>query len=171
LCDKLNKFQLKGIATMPFKDAEKSRQYQSQWRANNPDKAKANAQSYYNKNKEKKAEYAKKYYTENKLDLNSKHVERKRMLRKELLEIMGGKCVKCGFSDFRALQIDHVSGGGTEERGQMYLEKYYNKIRKDIESGSVEYQLLCANCNWIKKYDNGEHAHWRVQRADDQARN
>src|SRR5438094_515100 len=37
-------------------------------------------------------------------------------LRDDFLLVFGGKCVRCGFSDKRALQIDHVNGDGYIER-------------------------------------------------------
>lgn len=70
--------------------------------------------------------------------------------RVEALEYLGGKCVECGFQDFRALEIDHVRDDG-------YLEKvprdstYYNKVIKD---NTGRYQLLCSNCNSKKRYEH-----------------
>ena len=77
--------------------------------------------------------------------------------RQEFLQKMGGKCVKCGFSDWRALQVDHINGGGGKEIktiGSSY-PRYYKKILADKDG---KYQLLCANCNWIKKDENNENA-------------
>ena len=73
-------------------------------------------------------------------------------LKIQIFEILGNKCVRCGFSDSRALQIDHVNGHGNLEVKQFRnRELYYKHILAKIESGSKDYQLLCANCNWIKK--------------------
>jgi hypothetical protein len=77
----------------------------------------------------------------------------RRARRKLSLELLGGKCVKCGFSDTRALQIDHVNGGGTKER-----VKDSRIAEKNVINGNTtDYQLLCANCNWIKRFENKEH--------------
>jgi AraC-like DNA-binding protein len=77
-----------------------------------------------------------------------------RQTRERALEILGGKCVSCGFSDIRALQIDHIHGNGCAERdtsGGNY------SIYKKIVGGDTDgYQVLCANCNWIKRADQGE---------------
>lgn len=75
--------------------------------------------------------------------------------RQKAIDHLGGKCVKCGFSDIRALQIDHVNGGGTQERRSLNYNfwKLYKKVCVDT---SNQYQLLCANCNWIKRIENGE---------------
>lgn len=76
-------------------------------------------------------------------------------LRQKIMEKLGNKCVKCGFSDIRALQIDHVHSGGTKERKEIHdCKKYYDKILADMGGN---YQILCANCNSIKISENGEY--------------
>ena len=77
-------------------------------------------------------------------------------IRKTLIELLGGKCKKCGFKDIRALQVDHINGGGKKE-----IHKYSAKIRyknyiESIKNKEEKYQLLCANCNWIKRFENKE---------------
>jgi hypothetical protein len=72
--------------------------------------------------------------------------------RLKVLQAMGGKCVHCGFSDWRALQIDHVNGGGRAEKLKIGSTRYY----KHVLAHPDDYQLLCANCNWIKKHENDE---------------
>ena len=59
-------------------------------------------------------------------------------------------CKRCGFSDIRALQIDHVYGGGNQER------KKNRNLTKLISEKPNNYQILCANCNWIKRVENNE---------------
>ncbi len=66
--------------------------------------------------------------------------------------LLGGKCVKCGFSDARALCIDHINGGGGGER-KLFGGNYYNSVLKKIKLGNCDYQILCANCNAIKKIE------------------
>lgn len=74
--------------------------------------------------------------------------------REELLKTLGDKCTRCGFTDFRALQVDHVKGGGTKER--LNKKIYHTDVIKSFLNHEGKYQLLCANCNWIKKFDNNE---------------
>jgi hypothetical protein len=77
--------------------------------------------------------------------------------RVEIIRLLGGKCVKCGFSDIRALQIDHLNGGGCKEyQAARNSYDYYRKILEKVKAGSKEYQVLCANCNTIKKHVNKE---------------
>jgi hypothetical protein len=78
-----------------------------------------------------------------------------RKQRLKLIEFLGGKCRHCGFDDPRALQVDHVNGGGRKERFNYDNQCQYRKIIKDDKTG--KYQLLCANCNWIKRFEKKEH--------------
>ena len=72
--------------------------------------------------------------------------------RQRLLDFLGGKCVHCGNADARVLQIDHVNGDGAACRALMTP----GEQRDDIFIAPTNYQLLCANCNWIKRVENGE---------------
>lgn len=85
-------------------------------------------------------------------------------IKNEIFQFLGNKCVHCGFdSDPRAFQIDHVKGNGSKERKQKYGKNcgnftYYLHILKALRDGSKDYQLLCANCNVIKCFEEKE---WR----------
>jgi len=86
--------------------------------------------------------------------------------RKNIIELMGSKCVQCGFSDIRALQIDHVNGGGRQE----HLKgghKWQAILLSNLLSGKKieNYQILCANCNWIKRVERKEYRHPRDVQA------
>lgn len=72
-------------------------------------------------------------------------------VRRKVLTTLGSVCVRCGFSDPRALQIDHILGGGSRER-----RLGAKKMNLKILANSSGYQLLCANCNSIKKHENHE---------------
>lgn len=83
---------------------------------------------------------------------------RYRQLRDQVFAGYGNKCVKCGFDDKRALQLDHVHGDGREDRKQ---HKRATLLRRIIKAGfPARYQLLCANCNTIKMYENREFPGW-----------
>lgn len=75
------------------------------------------------------------------------------LLRKKVINKYGGVCIRCGFSDVRALQIDHVYGGGKKE---LSSNGGRSILRWALNDTSGKYQLLCANCNWIKRYINKE---------------
>jgi hypothetical protein len=89
-------------------------------------------------------------------------------LRRELLEIIGNtKCNRCGFDDVRALQLDHIKGDGTiakkKFKNSQYEWHFYRHERPDL--AKQELQVLCANCNWIKREENDETS-WHNSKKD-----
>ena len=81
--------------------------------------------------------------------------QRDRARRHAFLEAMGGECERCGFTDPRALQTDHVHGGGAAERrrlGRPNTPSFYARVL----ANRADYALLCANCNSIKKDEQNE---------------
>lgn len=84
-------------------------------------------------------------------------------VRVNLIEALGGTCVWCGFDDWRALQVDHVNGDGRKDPHRYGSRYAYAKI---VLASPDRYQLLCANCNWIKRYESGEHNHRRTGTED-----
>lgn len=61
-------------------------------------------------------------------------------------------CTKCGFSDIRALSIDHIEGNGAEHRKILRrggLSFYKWLVQNEFPLG---YQTLCMNCQFIKSY-------------------
>lgn len=85
-------------------------------------------------------------------------------VRREILQLLGGeRCVHCGYDkDWRALQIDHIKGGGKKDSrtsgGNTNLWALRRWLKKNPNGWQGTYQVLCANCNWIKRFENGEHS-------------
>src|SRR3990167_3665174 len=77
--------------------------------------------------------------------------------RLEIIATLGGKCVLCGFSDPRALDIDHV-----DRQRKLRMKSYPLKRRvSDWRKNMAHLRLLCANCHRI---DTTE-AVWNKQRV------
>ena len=78
----------------------------------------------------------------------------RKKLKQTTLERYGTSCAYCGFSDPRALQIDHINGGGNAERiaaGGTVRFSGWNFYQYLKTNGWPDgYQTLCANCNMIK---------------------
>lgn len=75
-------------------------------------------------------------------------------LRHEVLTYLGGKCVCCGINDYNYLSIDHINGGGIEDREQhnkwsKYLKSILNISKEEVDK---KYQALCYNCNCAKGF-------------------
>jgi hypothetical protein len=97
---------------------------------------------------------------EQRAKVKDKLAEERQKQKKEVFDAMGGKCIKCGFSDYRALQIEHVNGDGYKDKPKNqrgYGHNYYIKVLLSFINKEGRYQLFCANCNWIKRFDNKEH--------------
>lgn len=74
----------------------------------------------------------------------------------EMFAAVGGPvCVHCGLADIRVLQIDHVNGNGRADRAR--FPKDGIKFYQWVAQAPIGYQILCANCNWIKRWENNEH--------------
>lgn len=79
-------------------------------------------------------------------------------LRLKAVEHLGAKCRNCSVVDPRVLQIDHVEGGGVKcRRNGITAISEYRRILNEPEGWNDEFQVLCANCNWIKRYELAEY--------------
>jgi len=134
--------------------------------------------AYYERTKDKQRERHRRYYQEHKVkhqqqsrDYYSEHSEKikadairtgKELRAKQraavLFHYSNGTmaCVQCGCSDIRALVLDHISGGGTEQRRKMGsgVQVWLWLARHGFPPG---YQILCANCNTIKAREKSEY--------------
>lgn len=84
-------------------------------------------------------------------------------LHAAVLALLGNKCnnLNCrylnvdgtlGCTNLRLLQVDHINGGGSKEQRKLGgPDAVWRKILK-MDNPEFEYQLLCANCNWEKRY-------------------
>jgi hypothetical protein len=71
--------------------------------------------------------------------------------------LYGSACEQCGYDDIRALQLDHKHADAVEMQGEYRRGStgLYLAILKGHRPTS-DYQLLCANCNWIKRVEGKE---------------
>ncbi len=89
------------------------------------------------------------------IDQRKRHRKKREQIRLDIFKKLGNKCVRCGFSDIRALQIDHINGRNKEKRMQWYAFRNYLLDLPESELFK-NYQILCANCNKIKQYEENE---------------
>jgi hypothetical protein len=80
------------------------------------------------------------------------HKKRRRLLKERVFQKLGAICARCGFTDIRALQIDHIKGNGKQDREKRGGNLLYHVLKDEKDM----YQILCANCNWIKRAEQGE---------------
>jgi hypothetical protein len=74
-------------------------------------------------------------------------------IKEKLFEILGGKvCSNCGFKDERALGFSHISEEDdfdSVQRGG--FASSFGKYISDPDLARNELQILCLNCNEIRK--------------------
>ena len=104
------------------------------------------------KRKEYLREYNRKYRKTNREIVNERQRIRRDSERNEVVRKLGNRCVICGLDDVRVLQVDHVNGGGEKERRTKRTSQMYKEVLAGVRS---DLQLLCANCNWIKRHESG----------------
>lgn len=62
-------------------------------------------------------------------------------------------CQHCGYSDIRALTLDHINSDGTEQKlkaGVCGGHSLYCWVKKN--KYPPIFQVLCMNCQWIKRH-------------------
>jgi hypothetical protein len=117
---------------------------------------------------DKKREYNRRYYQKNKIKLREKkrlwmqkdrqanrdkyrHYWRQRKVaqRQAILKMYGCECALCGFTDQRALTLDHINGDGGQERR---AKTEYQIYRDALETYQPEkFRTLCMNCQFITR--------------------
>ena len=68
---------------------------------------------------------------------------------------LGNKCKRCSFSDIRALQIDHVN----DDADYSVIKNRISLFKEILDDTANRFQILCANCNWIKRVENQREGH------------
>uniref|UniRef100_A0A6H1ZII1 Uncharacterized protein n=1 Tax=viral metagenome TaxID=1070528 RepID=A0A6H1ZII1_9ZZZZ len=102
---------------------------------------------------ERQRERIKKYYYNHQDNMRDRNKRRSENRKIEVLAYYGGgkvACVSCGFSDIRALSIDHVNGNGCEHRKEVGngIHLYNWLVKNNYPEG---YQTFCMNCQFIKR--------------------
>lgn len=116
------------------------------------EKSKRHYENNKDKIKKKKKENQDRYRKEN--PCRSREIARDatERIRIMLFSIYGDSCKICGFSDRRALSLDHINNDGAKERADLGIRGSYRKAIKDVDHS--RYRTLCMNCQWItRKYE------------------
>lgn len=128
---------------------ECSYEYRKQWQKNNRDKCRKYSRNFRKVHQESYRKVAR-----------EKERERRKKVRMDVLTHYSNgtpKCNHCNISDLRVLTIDHINSDGAKMRKELNLrsstEHYDYIIKQKYPSG---YQVLCMNCQFIKRHTNHE---------------
>lgn len=123
---------------------------------------------YYHKNIEKRRRQARECYHRKKTEqpiLFKEYIEkvrdyrvgylrrRRSVYRMQLFDLLGNKCIICGFSDIRALEFDHIDHTGYLDRKIHHGSEWGRYYALYPEEAKQKLQILCCNCNRIKKIE------------------
>ena len=144
---------------------EYMKQYNKVWYLENKAKKLGQSVKQYLKNREHLLDLRHERYLRQRADTSKIDHERYIKTRNEVIQALGGKCVNpynlfphpdwC--NDSACLQVDHVHGGGRKEVKKFPNSlSFYKYVLEQVKLGSKEYQLLCGNCNLIKREKNRE---------------
>lgn len=106
-------------------------------------------------------EARRRYTTSEQGKIKRRAAEKRRRIekRQQVIDALGKVCKRCGFSDPHALQFDHINGGGC-----FFTLGGGNSKFSVILANLDQFQLLCANCNWIKREENQEYGPGYIER-------
>jgi len=76
---------------------------------------------------------------------SNKEAEKHFLLKKEVMQVYGGKCQCCGDSGLGRLSIDHIKENGAEHRRQLKTSSIYKWLKKN--NYPKEFRVLCMSCN------------------------
>lgn len=131
------------------------------------EESKVSRQKYYSTHKEQIKEALRKWKLANpELHRNRLSGYNKKRYRAYQVEVFSHysngtmRCAHCGFDDIRALSIDHINGGGEKaRREQGFGDRNYRWLIKNHFPDGL--QVLCMNCQFIKRHTNNEFPNFR----------
>lgn len=104
--------------------------------------------AYYERNKEKirarKAEQMRVRRLTFKDTFRQQGLSYRQATRERLFDMYGRTCAVCGFSDVRALTLDHIHGDGNEERRQVGEKGVYRLALQDYAPDRYRILASCA---------------------------
>jgi hypothetical protein len=99
----------------------------------------------------KSKEYIRHYSAEHRAELNRKQNERNKGIRLATITAYGGECACCGERILEFLAIDHINGGGNQQKRDTGMHGGSNIYRFLRRNGWPDgYRVLCHNCNMSK---------------------
>jgi hypothetical protein len=108
---------------------------------------------YYRAHRESLVQKARERYVTHRERINAARLETRRALKLEMVALLGGACVLCGYDKHpAALDFDHIDPK-TKTKGvaQLLMSRSREKIIEEVR----KCRLLCANCHreetWVKE--------------------
>lgn len=141
---------------MPYKDPVKKRENQRErrrrYKERHPERLRDAHRRWCERNRDRKNELQRGYVDRHRENVNRAQSEDYHGCRLALFSILGFVCVGCGCVDHRVLEFDHVHNDGGEDRRRFNgMRSFYVHYAKHPEEAASKLQVLCRNCNWLKR--------------------
>lgn len=117
---------------------------------------KGGPENWKHQTREEKTAYMREWGKRNRDKQYSYQRTARKKLREQVANLLGRQCIGCGFDDERALQIDHKDGGGNAHFSTFKKKGGREAFLKAVLAEPGKFQILCANCNWIKRHEKKE---------------
>jgi len=69
-------------------------------------------------------------------------------------------CKSCNETNFDYLELDHINGDGYKQKNDVGHrqggDNFYRKLKRLGYPNKDKYQVLCSNCNLVKRKENNE---------------
>lgn len=137
------------------KNREKRSEYHKQWRLKHKEQRKAYAKRWRQEHREQWLANKRQWWQNHREQARITNRAWRNRLKLEVLAHYGGgkvACVRCEFTDARALSIDHIDGKGQLHRKVVPAKDLYWWLRKN--GCPKGYQTLCMNCQFIKREED-----------------
>lgn len=109
---------------------------------------------------EKQRQWHRNYYLENKKAILLSKKGYYKELRNRAFIKLGGKCIYCGCTDYDALEINHINGGGNKESKTRTTKDLLYDIIKDRRN---DLELACRVCNALHYLKlKGIKSNWKI---------
>lgn len=124
--------------------AEQNQDYQKDWAQANPEKSRSYSSKWQSRKWREDPEYRE--------QKKRAERERRRAKQREVIDHYGGRCACCGEAEPMFLTLDHVNGGGSQDRKKTGLRTWEIAMRAGFPD---TFQVLCRNCNYAKYLNGG----------------
>lgn len=133
------------------------RQKSREWKLNNKERVSQYNKQYYNKNRDSEIQRARNYRLNNIKKYNQWSRERTLYFKNIIYDILGRSCAICGYyEDIKCLQLDHIHGNGRKQRSNKSVRNFYCYYASNLDKIKTDLQLLCINCNWLKRLQDAQ---------------
>lgn len=148
--------------------AERQRKQMREHHRENREAIRQKSRAYYHAHRDESLAISRRYRESHKSHLGEYRMLYNAKIKKEVIAHYSNgtmQCARCAFSDIRALQLDHIKGDGKEDRKDSHKRgnAFYVWLRRNNYPEGL--QVLCVNCNMIKKSENNESAKSFPQRV------